>query len=115
LAALNTRVQNLDSKIALRNDSKLAQNLATLADRMARAQDRATYREYRDFERERAQEAAEARAQARRDAEHCRRHHRMKFARSRRGSSITFASMSATCYNVALMPIDDEVASEAIF
>jgi hypothetical protein len=76
LGELGSRLNRLDQMVTVnaRADSALAANLGYIADRLSRAQDRATYREYRDFERERAEEAAEARDQARRDAEACRRH-----------------------------------------
>jgi hypothetical protein len=59
LGDLGQRVKNLDQRLAYnqaRDDSlnKTANSFATLVDRMTRAQDRATYREFRDFERERA-------------------------------------------------------------
>jgi hypothetical protein len=76
LGALGSRIKALDERVTInqRADSAIASNLGILADRMSRAQDRATYREYRDFAAERVQEAAEARERARRDAENCRKH-----------------------------------------
>jgi hypothetical protein len=75
LSDLGQRVKALDERISLnqRADSALASNLGVIADRLSRAQDRATVREYRDFAAGRAHEAAEARDRARRDAEACRK------------------------------------------
>jgi hypothetical protein len=59
-----------------RNDSldRTMGDFATLVDRMTRAQDRATVREYRDFQRDNADREADERERSKRDHEACRRH-----------------------------------------
>jgi hypothetical protein len=68
------RMDQLSARIQLRNDSRLANNLGAIADRLGRQIERQEIREARDDAAERAREAEERREWSRRQAAGCHRH-----------------------------------------
>jgi hypothetical protein len=70
LSDLGAKVASLDQRISADQERQdnLAHDLRYNIDRQQRAQDRATVREYREFQRETAQEEAEGRTRAQADA-----------------------------------------------
>jgi hypothetical protein len=79
LGDLGQKVRELGQRVAYdktRNDSleRAAAGFSAVVDSMTRQMDRSVAREYRQFERERADEADAEREQARRDTEACKRH-----------------------------------------
>jgi hypothetical protein len=74
LSDLGVAVRDMNQRIdkATTRDDSLVKSLADLADRMTRAQDRATYREYAAFTKERNDAEARDRTRAQADAAQCR-------------------------------------------
>jgi hypothetical protein len=76
IGELGQRVKDLDTRLALRRDDKPVRNLEVVADRLSRAQDRATAREYEQFRRDETIAADNRREQARADSIRCGEHQR---------------------------------------
>jgi hypothetical protein len=76
LSSLGARVKSLDERVTAgqTRDDRLAHSLADVADRLNRAQDRASYREFAAFQADRAAEADQQRERARADSIRCEQH-----------------------------------------